>query len=62
MTRLVDGLEKRAWVERIRSTQDRRKVSVALTPAGRAEALRLRGLAEQAVVVLLQGLPAEKHD
>ncbi len=61
MTRLVDGLEKRGWVERVRSAQDRRKVTVALTEPGRAEALRLRQMTGLAVEVVLAEIPEDKH-
>ncbi len=39
MTRLVDGLEARGWVERRRDTGDRRRIELVLTPAGEAIAL-----------------------
>ena len=35
MTRKLDSLEKRALIERIRSTSDRRSVELALTDSGR---------------------------
>ena len=41
MTRLVDGLVSRGWVERKRAPQDRRCVHVSLTKNGHKEALRL---------------------
>lgn len=36
VTRLVDRLEKRAWVERLRGSDDRRVVRVRITAAGMA--------------------------
>ncbi len=36
MTRLLDRLERKGLCQRIRSTQDRRVVTVRITPAGRA--------------------------
>jgi DNA-binding MarR family transcriptional regulator len=42
MTRLVDALVARDWIERTRDTADRRVVRLALTPAGREVALRCR--------------------
>jgi DNA-binding MarR family transcriptional regulator len=36
MTRLLDRLEKKNLVKRVRSTDDRRVVQVELTPEGRA--------------------------
>jgi DNA-binding MarR family transcriptional regulator len=41
ITRLVDQLEKRGLVERVRSTSDRRIVNLSLTAAGRALAKSL---------------------
>ena len=61
-TRLVDGLAKRGWVARVRSTQDRRKVAIALTESGRGEAQRLRDLTEQSVGLLLEQIPADKRE
>ncbi len=34
ITRLLDRLEKRGWIERCRSSEDRRAVSVGITAAG----------------------------
>jgi DNA-binding MarR family transcriptional regulator len=61
MTRLLDGLEKRHYVERLRSTGDRRRVELRLTPEGRVEAERLRELTQDAVRSLLAQIPAQKH-
>jgi len=36
MTRLLDRLEKKGFVRRVRSARDRRNVRIELTPAGRA--------------------------
>jgi DNA-binding MarR family transcriptional regulator len=60
MTRLIDGLEKRGFVERTRSDEDRRRVEVRLTRAGRSEADRLASLTEQAVQRLIDRVPAAK--
>jgi len=61
MTRLVDGLERRGWVTRVRSDDDRRKVVVQLTDDGRHEAARLRDLSDQLVGLILARIPEEKH-
>ncbi len=61
MTRLADGLETKGWVARTRSGEDRRRVALALTPAGREEARRLRGLTERSVAALLGRIPREKR-
>lgn len=42
MTRLVDALEARGWLERTRDTTDRRIVNLAVTPAGREVTRRCR--------------------
>jgi len=62
MTRLVDGLESKGWVERVRDGSDRRKVEARLTTEGQSEAERLRGLTEQTVSALLAHIPEGKHD
>ena len=61
MTRLVDGLERRGWVTRVRTSGDRRKVVVELTDEGRREASRLRQLSDQLVGLILAQIPEEKH-
>lgn len=38
MTRIIDCLEKRKWLKRKRSLEDRRIVELSLTPAGRKAA------------------------
>lgn len=35
VTSILDRLESRGWIERVRATEDRRRVMVALTQAGR---------------------------
>ncbi|HXY97298.1 MAG TPA: MarR family winged helix-turn-helix transcriptional regulator [Steroidobacteraceae bacterium] len=39
LTRVVDELERRGFVRRERSSRDRRAVEIAITPAGRRQAL-----------------------
>ncbi len=41
MTRLIDRLEKKSFVRRVRSAKDRRNVRIELTPAGRAAVPRI---------------------
>jgi len=61
MTRLVDGLEKRGWVQRVRGEDDRRRVDLSLTADGRTEAERLRGATERGVAAVLAQVPAGKR-
>lgn len=61
MTRLVDGLHKRGWVERDRDSLDRRRVHVSLTDAGRAQAQQLRARTQLAVDGVLAEIPLNKH-
>ncbi|MEH3121953.1 MAG: MarR family winged helix-turn-helix transcriptional regulator [Sphingomonas phyllosphaerae] len=42
MTRLIDTLEEKGFVERTRSADDRRVLHLSLTPAGRAVTFRCR--------------------
>ena len=48
VTRLLDRLESRGWVERERSVEDRRQVLARITPGGRALLERLDGPLAQA--------------
>jgi DNA-binding MarR family transcriptional regulator len=57
MTRLVDGLENRGWVARLRAEDDGRRVLVALTSDGMKEAKRLRGLTEKSIDTILERIP-----
>lgn len=61
MTRLVDGLVKRGWVDRVRDTDDRRRVRVTLSQPGRVEAERLSGLTDEIVDSILQAIPKAKQ-
>lgn len=61
MTRLVDGLETRGWVERARPREDRRRVQVELTATGREEAERLRAITEDLIEHVLEHIPAGKR-
>lgn len=61
MTRLVDGMERRDWVKRVRATDDRRRVDVELSPQGREEGKRLRQATQNAVTRILSFIPEAKH-
>lgn len=60
MTRLVDGLENRGWVERRQSHEDARRFSIMLTRSGKREAKRLAELTEQSIQIILDRIP-KKH-
>lgn len=61
MTRLVDGLYQRGWVERDRDKEDRRRVQVSLTDVGRAEAQELRDRTRLAFEPILAQIPRDKR-
>ena len=61
MTRLVDGLERRGWVDRIRAADDRRRVDVSLTTTGEEEATRLSRETTRLVEQTLLKIPKEKR-
>ncbi|MCC7258885.1 MAG: MarR family transcriptional regulator [Gammaproteobacteria bacterium] len=56
LTRLVDQLERRGYVERRRSTADRRVVELQLTAAGRRKAAGLMPLVIEVHNTALEGL------
>jgi len=62
MTRLIDGLEKRGWVERVKDTDDGRRVLVSLTPDGVEEAKRLAQLTQQSVDIILARIPKSERE
>ena len=60
-TRLVDGLEKRSWVERLPDPDDRRRLQLVLTDAGEAKARELRSATEEIAVQLLDEIPERRQ-
>jgi MarR family transcriptional regulator, 2-MHQ and catechol-resistance regulon repressor len=60
-TRLVDGLEKSGWVERSRADDDRRRIEVSLTAAGRELAERLSAQTDQTVSAVVARIPRAKR-
>ncbi len=62
MTRLLDGLVRKKWVDRVQAEGDRRKVMIRLTPTGKTRAEHLRELTENGVGVVLSHIPEEKRE
>ncbi|MFM0035944.1 MarR family winged helix-turn-helix transcriptional regulator [Paraburkholderia strydomiana] len=60
VTRLIDRLEKRGLLTRVRSSEDRRVVRLALTPEGHAIAARMPGIFNGVLDSLLNGFTAEE--
>jgi DNA-binding MarR family transcriptional regulator len=60
VTRLVDRLEKRGLLKRVRSSEDRRAVRLALTPEGQSIAVRLPAIFRSIGGTLTNGLSPEQ--
>ncbi|MDR6410450.1 MarR family winged helix-turn-helix transcriptional regulator [Paraburkholderia terricola] len=60
VTRLVDRLEKRGLLTRVRSNEDRRVVRLALTPEGQAIAARMPAIFTGVLNSLLGGFTPEE--
>jgi DNA-binding MarR family transcriptional regulator len=60
VTRLIDRLEKRKLLSRVRSSEDRRVVRLELTPEGSAIAARMPGIFDEATDVALAGFTREE--
>jgi DNA-binding MarR family transcriptional regulator len=60
VTRLIDRLEKRGLLSRVRSSEDRRVVRLALTPEGLEIAARMPGIFTSVIDELLTGFTAEE--
>ena len=62
MTRLLDGLEERAFIERHQDPGDGRRWLIELTAAGNKEATRLAGMTENAVALIMSQLPRGRRE
>ncbi len=59
MTRLLDGLESRGFVERRQDPNDGRRWLIELTATGSKEAKRLAAVTEDAVAMIMSRLPKD---
>lgn len=59
MTRLLDGLESRGFVERHQDPDDGRRWLIELTATGTKEAKRLAGMTENAVALIMSRMPKD---
>ena len=59
MTRLLDGLESRGFVERHQDADDGRRWLIKLTATGTKEAKRLAGMTENAVDLIMSRMPKD---
>ena len=59
ITRLIDGLESRGFVERHQDPDDGRRWLIELTASGTKEAKRLAGMTENAVALILSRMPKD---
>jgi DNA-binding MarR family transcriptional regulator len=61
MTRLLDGLASRGFVERHQDPEDGRRWLIELTATGTKEAERLAGMTEDAVALIMSQIPKDKR-
>ena len=59
MTRLLDGLESRGFVERHQDPNDGRRWLIELTGTGTKEARRLAGMTENAIALIMSRMPKD---
>ncbi|WP_345814438.1 MarR family transcriptional regulator [Paraburkholderia sp. PREW-6R] len=62
MTRLLDRLEKKGFVSRARSVEDRRVIKLELTAQGREAARQLPGIGAEVLNEQLRGFSAAEHE
>lgn len=61
VSRLVDGLVKRGWIERTRNPNDGRSKMLALTPEGQNVAATIATAREQKFTRVLKEIPVEQR-
>jgi DNA-binding MarR family transcriptional regulator len=59
MTRLVDRLAEKGYLDRLPGTADRRAITVALTPAGRKILPAIKPIFDDVADTITAGIPAE---
>jgi DNA-binding MarR family transcriptional regulator len=59
MTRLVDRLVEKDYLDRLPGTADRRAITVALTPAGRKILPAIKPIFDEVADTITAGIPAE---
>jgi DNA-binding MarR family transcriptional regulator len=59
MTRLLDGLESRGFVERHQDPDDGRRWLIELTATGKKKARRLASMTENAVALIMSRMPKD---
>ncbi|WP_053958897.1 MarR family winged helix-turn-helix transcriptional regulator [Sulfobacillus thermosulfidooxidans] len=62
ISRVVEELRQRGWVNRTQDLRDRRFVKIQLTPEGRVEAQRLQEVLNAQAESLLGGLSPQEHN
>jgi DNA-binding MarR family transcriptional regulator len=60
VTRMLDRLESKGLVRRVRSVEDRRVIKLELTPEGRQVALQIPALLETVMARLTRGFAADE--
>ncbi|GAA1294558.1 MarR family winged helix-turn-helix transcriptional regulator [Pseudonocardia aurantiaca] len=62
VSRLVDRLVARGWVERVGGAEDRRTVRLAATPAGQRVAAEIARSRAERFAALIDAVPRERRD
>jgi DNA-binding MarR family transcriptional regulator len=59
---VLDGLEEGGWIERRRDPNDRRRHTVSLTPAGKRQLVKMRGIVSRIEDSFLAPLDAQARE